>query len=164
MSKKIISIIIFFFLIIIIWCWRSWDKVQIWDNLTITYSANFEDWSIFKDQQSIKITVGSWEIIKWIEDWIIWIKQWDKKEIFITPENGYKKEYDTLKVQKITKIIFDRMWINPEIWKTYKIWDLEGIVKWTEWNWDFQIFMLDTNPRNTYENLIFKIKIDKIAK
>jgi hypothetical protein len=82
----------------------------------------------------------------------------------VIPDNWYWKDYDSAKVQKITKIIFDRMWFKPEIWKSYKIWDLEGIIKSTEWSWDFQIFMLDTNPRNTYENLIFKVKIDKITK
>jgi len=165
MFKKIITIIAICFSIIILWC-SNWSKtIQIWDKVTLTYSANFQDWSIFQSWNTIiDIIIWSWEVVKWIENWIIWMKSWEEKEIIVTPENWYAKDYDPTKIQKITKIIFDRIWLKPEIWNFYKIWDLEGIIKEKEWSWDFQIFMLDTNSRNTYENIIYKIKIAKITR
>jgi len=166
MFKKITLAAIIAFSIILLWCWNWWKIIQSWNKVTLTYSANFEDWSIFNTGETVTITLWSWNIIKWIEDWIIGLKKWDKKEIFIIPEYGYGKQYNPLKVQQIAKIIIDRNIkinkTNPEIWKLYKIWDIEGIIKSKEWKWDFQYFMLDINPRNTYENLIFKVKIDKI--
>jgi len=164
MYKKIILPIIITSSIIILWCWKSVNIVETWDKVDITYSVNFTNWDVFQTQDIKEITIWSWDIIKWVEDSIIWLKQLEEKEITITPENWYWKDYKSSNVQNLTKMIFDRMWIKPEIWKSYKIWNLEGIIKWTEWNGDFQIFMLDTNPRNTYENLIFKVKIDKIIK
>lgn len=164
MFKKIILISLITLSIIISWC-SNWTKtVEIWDKVTLTYSINFEDWSVFNTSATVETRIWDWAIVKWLEESIIWLKNWDEKEILVIPDNWYWKDYDSAKVQKITKIIFDRMWFKPEIWKSYKIWDLEGIIKSTEWSWDFQIFMLDTNPRNTYENLIFKVKIDKITK
>lgn len=163
MFKKITLSTIIAFAITILWCTQLWKAIQIGDTVTLTYSANFEDWSVFEPQKSLSITVWSWNTIKGIESWIIWLKIWDEKTILIKPEAGYAKDYDISKVQKITKMIFDRIWIMPKIWKFYKIWELEGIIKSTEGNWDFQIFMLDTNPKNTYENLILKLKIEKIT-
>jgi FKBP-type peptidyl-prolyl cis-trans isomerase 2 len=164
MLKKVIVAAIIVFSITIWWCRKSTNIVQTWNKVSLTYSAKFEDWDIFKDQESVDITVGSWDIIKWVEEWIIWLKQSQEKEILVTPENGYIANYDASKVQKLTKIIFDRLWIKPKIGGNYKIWNLEGIIKWTEGTWDFQVFMLDTNPRETLDNLIFKVKIEKIFK
>lgn len=164
MIKKIIPIVIAMSSLMVMWCSKSIETIQTWDNVNLSYSASFEDWSIFKNQESIEINVWNWDIIKWIEDWIIWLKQGEEKEIKIPPELWYWKDYDNAKIQKIAKIIIDRLATKPEIWKPYKVGNLEGIIKGSEWDGDFKIFILDTNPRNTYENLMVKVKIDKITK
>ncbi|MFZ2150603.1 MAG: FKBP-type peptidyl-prolyl cis-trans isomerase [Candidatus Absconditicoccaceae bacterium] len=164
MFKKIILIAVIFFSIILLGCGSGKNTVQIGDKVTLTYSINFEDGSVFNTASTIETNIGDGAIVKGVEESIIGLKSGDKKEILVAPENGYGKNYDAAKVQKITKMIFDRMGLKPEIGKSYKIGDLEGIIKSTQGSGDFQVFMLDTNPRNTYENLIFKIKIDKITK
>ena len=81
MLKKIAVTIVILLSIIILWCW-NWSKtVQVWNKVTLTYSANFQDWSIFGSwNTTIDITIWSWEIIKGIENWIIWMKTLEEKQ------------------------------------------------------------------------------------
>lgn len=162
--KKIWLLIFIIWSIFVLWCGKSQElkTIENWDKVSITYSSNFENWDVFQENNTLEITVWKQETIKWLEQWIIWMKQWEEKEILVEANLWYWDKYDDTKVQQIAKFIFDRLNLIPELWKEYEIWNIKWKVKSIEWDWDYTIIMLDTNPRETYENLLFKVKIEKI--
>ena len=165
MIKKIFISILFISIVIISWCSKPQLELDFWDRVMISYSAKFEDWSVFQSWETkIDANIWDWAIIKWIEEAIIWLKQWDQKEILINPENWFWNQYNKNNTHNISKIIFDRIWLEPKLWQYFKISDIQWIITATEWSGDNISYILDANPRQTYQNLIFKVKIENITK
>jgi len=141
------------------------NVVNIWDTVSIEYTAYFENQTIFESNKSwelLTFKVWDWDVIKWIDDGIIGMKLNKTKTIKISPENGYGEQYNPRKVKKINDIIFQNLNITPKIWKYY---DLQG-TKWVivdiKKDWTNKTIFLDTNSRNTRQNLNYEITVKSI--
>lgn len=162
--KKIISFLAIasLSLFVIAWC-ASKNSVKSWDMVSITYTATFPDWTIFDqntEQNPLMFTVGSGQVIKGLDKGVVGMKIWKTKTITIKPEQWYGKLYNKNNIQKISKLIFDKLSITPANWTTQKLDDIEGIVKWTEQDENGNTLVLfDINPRQTRDTLKYKVTI-----
>lgn len=152
---------------IISWC-SDTNKVQTGDRVSITYTATLPDWTIFKEalwEDTVDFIVWENEVIKWLDEWVIWMKINWTKTLKISPENAYWDEYSDMNVQKVSKSIFDEINIEPKLWETQKLWDMEWVIKWFETDKDWYKFVLfDLNPAYTTQILTYKIKIEDLVK
>jgi FKBP-type peptidyl-prolyl cis-trans isomerase 2 len=104
--------------------------------------------------------VGSGSVIKWLDEGVVGMKVKGTKTITITPDKWYGKMYDKNNIQKVSQLIFDQLSIKPENWTTQKLWDIEGIVKWTEKDENGNVLVLfDINPRQTRDTLKYKVTV-----
>ncbi|MCF7835397.1 FKBP-type peptidyl-prolyl cis-trans isomerase [Candidatus Gracilibacteria bacterium] len=139
------------------------ESIEIGDKVKISYDSKFENGDIFEENQTKEIIVGNQEIIEGLENAIIGMKQGEVKEVLVNPNVGYGDKYDDKNIQQLAKFIFDRLNLVPEMGKEYQIGDINGIVKGIQGDGDYTIVLLDTNPKETYQNLIFNVKIDEIS-
>ncbi len=162
--KKIITFltITWLSLIIIAWC-SDKNRIQAGDLVSITYTATFSDWEIF-DQNTQKtplmFTVGSHQVIQWLDDAVIGMKVGKKKTVTISPEDWYGPLYNATLVQKVGKLIFDKLGIAPKVGSTQKLDQLEWVIKGIETDGSGNEFILfDINPRQTWDTLTYKITV-----
>lgn len=162
--KKIIwlFIIVSLSFFVIAWC-ASKDSIKLWDMVSITYTATFPDGQIFDqntEQSPLMFTVWSQQVIAWLDKAVVGMKIGKTKTITIKPDTWYGKLYDENNIQKVSQLIFDKLSIKVENWTMQKLWDIEGVVKWTEkdesWN---TLVLFDINPRQTRDTLTYKITI-----
>ena len=110
----------------------SWEWVKNWDNATVDYIGRLEDGTVFETTirsiaeacdiydetidytQWYEFNVGVNQMIKWFDEWVIWMKVWQTKTVEVSPENWYWV-YNKNNVVKYT---------------ADEIWDLS---KYTEW-------------------------------
>jgi FKBP-type peptidyl-prolyl cis-trans isomerase 2 len=105
-------------------------------------------------------TVGSGQVIPWLDAGILGARVGKTKTITITPAKWYGKIYDENKVQKISQLIFDKLSITPKNGTTQKLGNIEWIVKWTEKDADGNVLVLfDINPRQTRDTLTYKVTV-----
>lgn len=131
--------------------------------VSISYIATFPDGQIFDQyttQTPLIFTVGSGQVIQWLDEGVVGIKVGNTKTITIKPAKWYGKMYDTNKIQKISQLIFDKLSIKVENWTTQKLWDIQWIVKWTEKDeWGNTLVLFDINPRQTRDTLKYKVTV-----
>lgn len=162
--KKILSLlaIAWLSLFVIAGC-TSKDSVKIWNIVSITYTATFPDGKVFDqntEQTPLMFSVGSGNVIQGLDEAVVGMDVGATKTISIAPEKWYGKLYDANKIQKISQLIFDKLSIKTENWTTQKLWDIEGVIKWTEKDENGNILVLfDINPRETRDTLKYKITI-----
>jgi FKBP-type peptidyl-prolyl cis-trans isomerase 2 len=149
-------------LVIIAWC-SSKNSVKLWDTISITYTATFSDGQIFEQttqQKPLTFTVGSGQVIEWLDKGVIGMNVKTIKTITIKPEQWYGKLYNENNVQRVSKFIFDKLSITPQNWATQKLGNIEWIIKWTEKDENGNILVLfDINPRQTWDTLKYKVTI-----
>jgi FKBP-type peptidyl-prolyl cis-trans isomerase 2 len=139
------------------------DDVKVWDTISIIYTATFSDGQIF-DQNTEKtplvFTVGSGEVIQWLDEGIIWATVGKTKSIIITPDKWYGKLYNTNNIQKISQLIFDKLSIKPENWTTQTLGNIQGIVKGIETDGSGNVLVLfDINPRQTRDTIEYTVTV-----
>jgi len=139
------------------------DDVKVWDTISIMYTATFSDGQIF-DQNTEKtplvFTVGSGEVIQWLDEGIIWANVGKTKSIIITPDKWYDKLYNTNNIQKISQLIFDKLSIKPENWTTQTLGNIQGIVKGIETDGSGNVLVLfDINPRQTRDTIEYTVTV-----
>jgi FKBP-type peptidyl-prolyl cis-trans isomerase 2 len=93
-------------------CGKS-NIVKLGDTISIDFTSSFSDGTIF-ESGSMSFTVGSGEFIKGVEDGVLGMKAKETKKMTITPDIGYGTLYDQNKIQKISKLIFDKTDIKAE--------------------------------------------------
>ncbi len=158
----------------------SANKIALWDQACISYTWTFSDGTVLEtnfhprqmtgdqpvgDMQWTCFTVGSQQMITGIEKWVIGMRIGKSKTIKITPDKWYGALYDTMKVQKISKFIFDKLKVDVTNGVTTKLWDIEGIIKWTETDGSGnQLVLFDINPRQTWDTLIYHVRITNLVK
>lgn len=162
--KKIITtlIIISLSLFVLSGC-GSQDKVNVGDLISITYTATYSDGTMF-DQNSaqapLMFVVGSGQVIQGLEEGILGMKVGKTRTITITPDKWFGKLYQEANIQKVGKLIFDKIGIVPEKWKMQKLdtieWFIRGFETDTSGN---EIVLFDINPRQTWDTLKYKVTI-----
>ena len=131
-----------------------------------TVSVNYiwktkEDWKEFdnsyKRWQTLDFTVGAWQMIKGFDEWVEWMKIWEKKTIEIAPKDWYG-EYDKNKVKVFEKkdlADFEKHWIKLEVGSelpTQK-WILKIIKA------DNKTVTVDFNHPLAWKTLIFEVEM-----
>lgn len=100
------------------------NRVQIGDTVSITYTATYPDGTIF-DQNTeaspLMFVVGAGQVIQGLDEAVVGMKVGKTKTVTIAPEKGYGKLYQKENVQKIGKVIFDKIGITPEAGKIQKL-------------------------------------------
>lgn len=139
------------------------NSVKLGDTVSIVYTATFPDGKLFDQntqQTPLIFTVGSWQVIQWLDEGIVGFTLWKTKTITITPDIGYGKLYTQNNIQKISQLIFDKLSIQPKSWTTQTLWNIEWIIKWTEKDESGNVLVLfDINPRQTRDTLKYKITV-----
>lgn len=162
--KKLLSlaIITLVSLTIIAGC-GSKDKVQVGDVISVMYTATFSDGTVFDEnteQTPLMFTVGSKQVIAGLDEAVVGMKVGKSKTVTVVPEKGYGILYDERLVQKIGKIIFDKIGIVPEIGTTQELDQLVGIVKDIETDKDgYEFVIFDINPRQTRDTVTYEITV-----
>ena len=153
--------------IFIAWCSNT-NKVSSWDKVSITYTATLPDWSVFKSTQwneTLDFIVWAWEVIKWLDEWIIGMREWGTKTLKLDPQDAYASDYNQMNIQKVSKTIFDKLNITPKEGEIADLWGIKWIVKWFTKDKDNNDFVLfDINPAYTRQTLTYKIKITNLIK
>lgn len=161
MKKRIRSTLIFTSLII---SGCSFNKtIEAGDSVHIIFTGTFEDQNIFETKDMI-VVVGSGEVISGIDSALIGMKEGETKTITLNPENAYGKQYQKDKVQKIYKVIADKM---PSLQASGEktlgglTWSLRGTE--TDENGN-AIIIFDLNSPETWKTLVYTIKVKEIEK
>ncbi len=97
--------------------------VMKWDTVSINYTGKLQDWKVFDSslnpwREPIEFKVWEWKMIKWFDDWVIWMKIWEKKTLTLAPSEAYW-EYDDTKVQELPNAqlkSFIDAWIKIKVW------------------------------------------------
>lgn len=128
----------------------------------VSYTGHFEDGTFFETQTK-QITIWSWEIIKWLEDALIKKGYKDEFTVTITPENGFGDQYSINNQQRISAMILEKLWLPTDTGSLITLDKITGkILKQTHDEDGNTIIILDINPRETQENIIYKVHTEKI--
>lgn len=139
-------------------------KVEKWDTVAVDYTLTDEKWTKLDSSldrwEPIEFEVWTWTVIKWFEDWVIWMKIWEKKILNLTSKEAYW-EIDPTKKQVINKSDlkqFTDAWIKLEKWSKLptQMWELLIIEATTD------TITIDLNHPLAWKTLIFNIEIKDI--
>ena len=68
-------------------------SIEVWDTVWVHYNGTFENWEKFDSSydrwKPIEFIVWAGQMIKWFDDWVIWMKIWEKKSLKLAPKDAY---------------------------------------------------------------------------
>ena len=152
-----------------------WEEVKTWDNIVVDYIWRLEDGTVF--DTSIKtIAEACWsynegrnydewlsfkvwggQMIKWFDEWVIWMKEWQTKTVKFWPEKWYwyRKEQYVLTYTKdeIGDLSKFTQWQVVYLW----MWAAAKVVDLTD-----KEITIDLNHELAGKDLIFDITIKSI--
>ena len=153
----------------------QWEEIKQWDNIVVDYIWRLEDWTVFDTSiKSIAEACGTyvegrdytqwlsfeamwWQMVKWFDEWVIWMKVWQTKTVQFWPEKWYGEYDDSL----IMNAPIDEVWDVSQFseWDTVYLWMgyPAKIVKITDKEVTF-----DMNHELAGKNLIFDITVKSI--
>ena len=153
----------------------QWKEIKEWDNIIVDYIWRLEDWTVFDTSiKSIAEACGTyneardytewlsfeamwWQMVKWFDEAVIWMKLWQTKTVQFWPEKWYG-EYDDSLVITYSE---DEVWDLSQFieWETIYLWMWypAKIVKVTDKN-----VTLDFNSELAGKDLIFDITVKSI--
>lgn len=139
---------------------NSTQKVNLGDTVSIQYTGTFTDGTVFENSW-VSFVVWSGQVIAGLDKAVLWMKIWETEEVTITPDEWYGSRYNKFQLQRISKLVFDKMvgtgwdisWVKVIAWVTGV---LKGIEKDTDGN---EMVLRDINPRETWENLVYKVTL-----
>ena len=153
----------------------QWEEIKQWDNIVVDYIWRLEDWTVFDTSiKSIAEACGTyvegrdytqwlsfeamwWQMVKWFDEWVIWMKVWQTKTVQFWPEKWYGEYDDSL----IMNAPIDEVWDLSQFseWDTVYLWMgyPAKIVKITDKEVTF-----DMNHELAGKDLIFDITVKSI--
>ncbi|MFA5748300.1 MAG: FKBP-type peptidyl-prolyl cis-trans isomerase [Candidatus Absconditabacterales bacterium] len=166
MKKIILGFVILSLSFVIFGCGKNNNIVEIGNKILIYYTANFSDGSLFETNENsvpLEFVVGSGDFIKGVEEAVVGMKVGETKTIKITPEIGYKSEYDNQKLQRIPKFIFDKLNIDFQTGKLISLGNLTGVIKGMEKDLSgYDNILFDINSKQTWDDLNYKVTVVKL--
>jgi len=154
------------------WHWR---EIKTWDNIVVDYIWRLDDWTVFDTSvksiaeacwkynenrnydEWLSFEVWAWQMIKWFDEWVLWMKEWQTKTVKFWPEKWYWSHKDKY-VLTYTK---DEIWdlSKFKLWQTIylSIWSAARVVNLTG-----EEITLDLNHELAWKDLIFDITIKSI--
>ena len=153
----------------------KWEEIKAWDNIVVDYIWRLEDWTVFDTSiesiakacgtynenrdytEWLSFEVWAWQMIKWFDNWVIWMKLWQTKTVKFWPEEWYGQRneqyvmtYTKDEVGDLSQFI---EWQTVYLW----IWAAAKITKVTD-----KEVTLDLNHELAWKDLIFDITIKSI--
>ena len=153
----------------------SWIEIKNGDNITVDYIWRLEDWTVFDTSiesvakacwkynearnysEWLSFEAMWWQMVKWFDEWVIWMRLWQTKTVQFWPEKWYG-EYDkeavvTAPITQFWDISQFNEWDTVDLWlgmpaKILKITDKE--------------ITFDFNSELAWKNLIFDITVKSI--
>ena len=154
----------------------EWEEIKAWDNIIVDYIWRLEDWTVFDTSiQSIaeacwkyneyrdytewlSFEVWAWQMIKWFDNWVIWMKAWQTKTVQFSADEWYGQRSEEYVVT----------YTKDEIWdlSQYTVWDYfqpapyvyGTITKITD-----KEMVVDFNHELAWKDLIFDITVKSIT-
>jgi len=153
----------------------NWKEVKAWDNITVDYIWRLEDGTVFDTSvESVAKACGKYitwrnytewlpfevwalQMIKWFDEWVVWMKIWQTKTVQFWPEDWYG-EYDE---ESVITVSVDQFWDISQLneWDTVDLW-LGMPVKIKKITDEEIIF--DFNHELAWKSLIFDITLKSI--
>ena len=136
------------------------NKVHLGDTVSVQYTSTFTDGTTFETSWATFV-VGSGQVIAGLENGVMGMKVGQMKKVTVTPDQWYGSHYSKLQLQKISKLLFDKMTDNTGDTSNIRVigwvrWVLKGVEKDQAGN---EMVLRDINPRETRENLVYKITL-----
>ncbi len=153
----------------------EWEEIKVWDNIIVDYIWRLEDGTVFDTSiQSIAEACGkynenwdytewlsfevwAWQMIKWFDNGVVWMKLWQTKTVEFGPDEWYG--------QRSEEYIYS--YTKEEVWNLsiYNVWDdfqpnpyITGVItKITD-----NEMVVDFNSKLAWKDLIFDITIKSI--
>lgn len=149
-----------------------WEEVKAWDNIQVDYIWRLEDGTVF-DTSIESIAKACWkyneyrdytewlsfeaqggQMVKWFDEWVIWMKVWQTKTVQFWPEDWYGEYDDAAVVVAPTSEVWDmsqfKEWDTVDLW----MWMPVKILKITDKEITF-----DFNHELAWKDLIFDITL-----
>jgi len=116
----------------------NWEEIKEWDNIVVDYIWRLEDWTVFDTSiesiakacekfsegrdytQWLSFEVWAGQMIKWFDNWVIWMKLWQTKTVKFWPEEWYGKYDESLVVKAPIDEVGDVSQLN--VWDTVYLW------------------------------------------
>jgi len=136
-------------------------SVKTGDNILVHYDGYLEDGekfdSSFDREIPLNFEANLGYMIKGFDEWVLWMKIWDKKTIKILPQDWYG-EYDEELVQTVEKSTlssFEDAWYTLESWNSIptQFWNV-NILEVTDTH-----VTLDLNHELAWKVLIFEVEL-----
>jgi FKBP-type peptidyl-prolyl cis-trans isomerase 2 len=135
--------------------------VKNWDKIKVNYTLKLEDWtefdSSYKRWEPIEFEVWGWYMIKGFDEWVVWMKIWEKKTLKLTPAEAYG-EYDKKNIQEVDRSQLKQL---EDQWFEVKVW-----AKVPTAYWEFPItkvtsdkVSVDLNHQLAWKNLTFEVEM-----
>jgi FKBP-type peptidyl-prolyl cis-trans isomerase 2 len=155
--------------------WK-WEWIKVWDNIVVDYIWRLEDGTVFDTSiesiaracgkysegrdytQWLSFEVWAGQMIKWFDNWVVWMKLWQTKTVKFGPEEWYGQRNEQY-VLTYTKEEVGGDLSQFQEWQTIYlgIWAAAKIVKVTD-----KDVTLDLNHELAGKDLIFDITIKSI--
>ena len=153
----------------------QWEEIKVWDNIVVDYIWRLEDGTIFDTSiesiakacwkynesrdytQWLSFEVWAGQMIKWFDNWVVWMKLWQTKTVKFWPEEWYGNRNDQYVLTYTKEEVWDlsqfKEWQTIYLW----IWAAAKIVSVTD-----NDVTLDLNHELAGKDLIFDITIKSI--
>ena len=153
----------------------QWEEIKVWDNIVVDYIWRLEDGTVFdtsiqsiaeacgkytewRDYTSwLSFEVWAWQMIKWFDNWVIWMNVWQTKTVKFWPDEWYWQRSSEYMISYTKDEIGD--------FSVYNIWDYfqpnpfaYGIIT----NITDKEMVVDFNHELAWKDLIFDITIKSI--
>jgi FKBP-type peptidyl-prolyl cis-trans isomerase 2 len=152
-----------------------WEEIKVWDNIVVDYIWRLEDGTVF-DTSVKSIAEACWkynenrnydewlsfnvwdgQMIKWFDEWVLWMKVWQTKTVKFWPEKWYwnRKEDHVLTytLDEVGDLSKFKLWQNIYLW----IWAVARVVELTD-----KDVTIDLNHELAGKDLILDITIKSI--
>ena len=134
------------------------DKVHLGDKVQVSYTASFIDGTIF-ESSGARFTVGSGQVIAGLEKGVLGMTAGQTKDVPVTPDQWYGYKYSSTNIQKISKLIFDKIKTSVS-GNILQIGSIRWVVKWEESDTSWgTLVLVDINPRETWDSLVYKVTL-----
>ena len=154
--------------------WK-WESIKQWDNIVVDYIWRLADGTVFDTSvQSVAQACGKyseardytqwlsfeamwWQMVKWFDEAVIWMKVWQTKTVEFWPEKWYWEYEETLVIKAPIEEVWDvsqlSEWDTVYVWMGYPA----KILKITSKDVTF-----DLNHELAWKDLIFDITVKSI--
>ena len=160
--KSILAIFILLFMLTA--CMQGERTVKEGDEVLVHYNGTLENWEKFDSSYDrgspLEFKVWAWGMIEWFDEWVRWMKIWEKKTITLPPEKAYwlRNEWMVDRILKEELLEFEEHWFVLEKWTILPtmVGNFEIV------DADDEYITIDLNHELAGKTLIFEVELVEI--